>query len=720
MGLNVTAEKPFRLVSRLKKESYRAFSASSSRWLPRLRRLSALLGGFDPHNVRDIDAGEGVLAARPSNSPAFNPLPGPWGFLTSGYIIGLAVTAILLHRIQNIVVPPRHHFPNRTPLQRSRPLSYLRHCIFPLDLSSSWVRLVLRAPTLYFLGKSLFIWVITLAQTTNKFSSLDSPRLLALGDWVAQQEMATLCWSTFCSVCGVLCMEALTRGLEGGNNSGSPFNLFGYAFLLHIYSSPITHGNKLEGLASRPDKHVVFIILLPLLHLTIVHCLGIKQKWSNHRLIPSAVVSLLGLIHFHVVLWFSRSSYPLLNYMPCLFETLLLSFIILAIFLNGLAQLVTEGSITQPLFGHHSVLLPRWEEDFSIALLRLGTASLEATSVAGFGNEVGSVSALMPPVANQAEQGTVELGRHGVTSVSRTFEGKGKNRRVKKGFANEINCVKAASVESDVWLDVTWYREFIKFVVGVTRCVKGLCRLVWNFARSRSGLGSRLPLPSLPSADKDADDDSSPLIDKNLRREDDEQNMYDRFVRGEDVSDDDCDEFEPGDSSSRSLSHSSNSSPWSSADESDSQQETMNLYTDLASAVSLSTSPSLLLAHMTDSSSSPLTRRRFGRMLTGQGATSSQDQSDDGWMEVLRSRRPVSMGAASSSDSATGSGGHNELRHNCVICTMEPRQIICWPCRCFALCDDCRQNLASRSSASKHMCPCCRRNVEGYSKIYIP
>ena len=29
--------------------------------------------------------------------------------------------------------------------------------------------------------------------------------------------------------------------------------------------------------------------------------------------------------------------------------------------------------------------------------------------------------------------------------------------------------------------------------------------------------------------------------------------------------------------------------------------------------------------------------------------------------------------------------------------------------RCLALCDDCRENLASRQSASKHSCPCCRR-----------
>jgi hypothetical protein len=39
----------------------------------------------------------------------------------------------------------------------------------------------------------------------------------------------------------------------------------GYAFLLHTYSSPVTHWITLEGSTSRPDKHVVFTILLPLL-----------------------------------------------------------------------------------------------------------------------------------------------------------------------------------------------------------------------------------------------------------------------------------------------------------------------------------------------------------------------------------------------------------------------------------------------------------------------
>lgn len=31
----------------------------------------------------------------------------------------------------------------------------------------------------------------------------------------------------------------------------------------------MTHSNKLEGLPSRPDKHIVFTIMLPLLHVRV-------------------------------------------------------------------------------------------------------------------------------------------------------------------------------------------------------------------------------------------------------------------------------------------------------------------------------------------------------------------------------------------------------------------------------------------------------------------
>ena len=40
---------------------------------------------------------------------------------------------------------------------------------------------------------------------------------------------------------------------------------FGYSFMLHFYSSPLTHIVKPEALPSRPDVNVIFTIYVPLL-----------------------------------------------------------------------------------------------------------------------------------------------------------------------------------------------------------------------------------------------------------------------------------------------------------------------------------------------------------------------------------------------------------------------------------------------------------------------
>lgn len=61
--------------------------------------------------------------------------------------------------------------------------------------------------------------------------------------------------------------------------------------------------------------------------------------------------------------------------------------------------------------------------------------------------------------------------------------------------------------------------------------------------------------------------------------------------------------------------------------------------------------------------------------------------------------------------------GDSELTQYCVICQCNPREIITWPCRCFAICEDCRISLVSKGMEG---CVCCRREVEGISKIFVP
>ncbi len=54
---------------------------------------------------------------------------------------------------------------------------------------------------------------------------------------------------------------------------------------------------------------------------------------------------------------------------------------------------------------------------------------------------------------------------------------------------------------------------------------------------------------------------------------------------------------------------------------------------------------------------------------------------------------------------------------DCVICQCEIRCIVLRPCGCLCLCDDCRIALAARKFKE---CPCCRRIVSGFSRIYEP
>ncbi|KAH9180438.1 hypothetical protein EDB89DRAFT_2110552 [Lactarius sanguifluus] len=576
---------------------------------------------------------------------AFPPYPGPWSFFASGYAVSLFAMALLLNRIQNIVVPsrrpPLHHTHSAHDLRtRWVLLRMILPSIFPIDLSSTYSRTVLRLPTMYYISKSLVLWSILALQASDYLPSTSWMPLQLLDDWAARKEMDEICWSTFLAICGALCVGALTRGLEGvGTTNASPFNLFGYAFMLHFYSSPLTHLVKPEGLPSRPDVNVIFTLLVPLFQLSMIHFIGVKQSWSNQRLIPTTICSMLTLIHFHSVLWFSPTSYPLLNYVSCIFDSMLLLMILVAFSLNILTQLLLEGSVTRLFVGHAASLMPKWDEDFSSALLRLGIASLEATSVAGLGNEVSGISLTenSETVKYQVQYGEVEMNRVGVSSITHATEDHEGHRTRKEGFSNEIRHVKVApSPQNDPLVDTTWFMECKRFGYAVARFGLGYGRMMgrilrgplwWAESTSRRSVGHRFSRS---------------------------QDLYERFLSGEALSDDD-EEFSP--------------------------------------------SSNLVPQHDDDNDSDTTDEETVA------------DHEESAWDAFVDDKR----GKASQKNPA-----NTESRRNCVICTAEERQIICWPCRCLALCDDCRQNLASRLSASKHTCPCCRQPVEGFSKIYVP
>lgn len=399
------------------------------------------------------------------------------------------------------------------------------------------------------------------------------------------------------------------------------------------------------------------------------HCLEIKRSWAHQRLIPSTICGILALAHFHSIVWTSPTAYPLTNYVPCVAESIMLAITLLALFLNVLTQLLLENNISRPLFGHTASLMPKWEEDFSIALFRLGAASMEATSVAGFGNEVGSIAVSHPRRDPDKASGTVEIDRAGYVTISPGPGSHGQSAKMKKGFANEISNVKAKTIAS-AWywfiiksmIDVRWPRELGKFLVTAFRWARG----VWHLARALVSGQSLSQVAQVPQA--------GPAEDASRRGEDADSDVYERFLRGDTLSDVDDDEFEPETSQTGPLHDTPLDLSEDDEDDED-PNETVQLFSDLSNDASTSNSTSVLLAHMTDTSSSPLTRRRYSRLIhVGQGAT--PDYAAEDWDLFVAQRRQVKLPVRNAHDEGLSEGGPT-----CVVCTVEPRDIICWPCR---------------------------------------
>lgn len=84
-------------------------------------------------------------------------------------------------------------------------------------------------------------------------------------------------------------------------------------------------------------------------------------------------------------------------------------------------------------------------------------------------------------------------------------------------------------------------------------------------------------------------------------------------------------------------------------------------------------------------------------------------------VDVVSQRRAVTHSNTSSPrGQATLDDDDDDLRSNCVVCKMNPRNVVLWPCTCFALCEDCRISLGLRGFNS---CVCCRTEIHGYSRL---
>jgi hypothetical protein len=384
-----------------------------------------------------------------------------------------------------------------------------------------------------------------------------------------------------------------------------------------------------------------------------IHLLGMKKSWSKQRLIPTTMCTTLTMVHFHSVFWRSPASYPVFNYFPVLLESFLIASTALVCALDALTQILLEGAITRSILCRSGSLMPTWEEDCSVVITRLGTASLEATSVAGLGNEVASVTVfdtLAQGLGNDPNDPTaMELDRAGISSSGNLTHGR------QRGFLNEVKNVKAISMHDSTRFEARslFSKELQRYAKGWLRVMKG----TWILLRYGRGSQRSTPVPSSPS-------DGEGVTDEAVSAEGDEGD-YRRFLLGEAISDDEG-EYDH-------TPHTPSSSDSSSDNEED--DHPAELYHNLTSGESSAGPVPVLLAHMVDSSSFPLTRRRYQSLVANAGQHETPTLELPLVSEVSNLRRRRRLAELSEDD------GWDESRTNCVICTARPRQVICWPCR---------------------------------------
>jgi len=210
---------------------------------------------------------------RPQQQQIPPPFPGPLEFFTSGYIVGLFIVvcsvgnlfgihfayirlqAVLLHRMQNIVIPSprRSRRAYRTLFHQTTVWDRIHAMILPLDISRTTTRLILHIPSVYFLAKMLLVWIVLALQTCGvSFSFVDTEHAYwggvlrfveTLGKWAMEQDMSRVCWSTFCAVCGAFLVEDFIKALDGlgrngfplsGVNNLSPFHLVSFTRLFYL------------------------------------------------------------------------------------------------------------------------------------------------------------------------------------------------------------------------------------------------------------------------------------------------------------------------------------------------------------------------------------------------------------------------------------------------------------------------------------------------------
>lgn len=393
-------------------------------------------------------------------------------------------------------------------------------------------------------------------------------------------------------------------------------------------------------------------------------------------------------VHFNYAIYTRHIlEYPYALLVPSIFEEFFLLQILLTTGLNALTQILLQGRVTRPLLGAGAAALPDLDEDFGVALIRIGTYSIAATSTIGLGNEVAPVCS--------ADSTFVKLERNSAAVHSPMMFGKSR-----PGLSNQIKGIKVEKSDAVRWPNTPWVNEMKRFSLTVWRALKGAFHTRRN-QKDSPGPDIRTSPDGAPIEDGGGEE---LMIEHEMERK--YVRAYTSFLRGDPITDDEDEPYEEGSSSHSDADEDRDDEPPQIGEVDDTTSEsTQLLLVHAAESSRRASTPTplapILLAHFTSPDGYPLTRRGYSDLILSHSSATAPARNSP---HSRHKQFDVQDGAEP-----------EEGRHLCVICWSADRSIICWPCRCLAMCDDCRANIASRSTATRHTCPCCK---QGYVQSF--
>ncbi|CAO3575096.1 unnamed protein product [Mortierella alpina] len=740
-------------------------------------------------------------AAGSSGAKMLQSQPSMIHFFTSPYFLLLCFMSIVMNRINAIVAPRNPH---------------------PLKLS---VRFALKLPAFYLLMKSV---LITLALTTQDRPTL--PFVWMLSGLRTSYDESHALWLSFIAM-GVSCtIDSFIANLHSAGTSEHTINMLEWAILFHF--TPF-------------GQDILIISLIQVAQLLSLQFLSLSSRGKNYRLVVTTFWGVLDLAHFAHAIYYRSNTFPSLQLLTRLPEVVVILMVGISMTLHALTYVVTGGNVRRQMFDPR--VMPTMDEEYGLAVFKLGRACMEATRGVGLRNEVDAIVVPLGTILDKKQLNKYKSAMRSSSSStdptqshhssSSTYRpGQSRQGPPASGFANEMaDVVETPGQRQQISRRRHRFNVMKAFFQSTANLVAEVTRGLYNrvaparFQRPSpsSEAGSRMYMQEyiqlratieealerarlkrdedersfqqqLSEAFEEVDDEViyKDFLSREFTLSDDEQDEYDRDYRSSDQSAEDGDEdgesddYEPESDSTqpagqeyeydagairsfglrRSRRHHHSESDADSDDHG--QQVTsrqISTWRSLGPIQDFFLDTSFMSIFLSGRlQETPLTRSQHrlnmsgardfeqqqqealehessksagsahsGRVGFGRLSRKSRGSSDEldnrALLSVLRKYRRKALGETSflvndgfSSNNISppplAQASSPEVsaiysRMLCVVCQSEPRGVILRPCRCLALCNECREVMASRRFKQ---CPCCRSDVQGFSKIYLP